>query len=64
MSLDSQLRAALDAAALQHGATSFAGNTCTETVRTGAVTSVWLVRSFWHICSIVPIFPFFDKAPC
>ena len=59
--LNSQLSAAFDAAALNHSAASFGSNTCTKAVSTGAVTRVWLVSSFWHICNIVPNSPTFDK---
>jgi hypothetical protein len=62
MTLNSQLSAAFDAAALDHCAATFSGNARTETVCAGAVTRVWLVSSFWHIFAIVPILWTFYKA--
>lgn len=59
--LDGYFCATLDSATLNHSAASFCGNTSTKTVCTGAVTRVWLVSSFWHICTIVPNFPLFYK---
>lgn len=52
--LNGEFCAALDTTAFDHSAASLRGNTGTKTVRTCAVSCVWLVGSFWHICIIVP----------
>jgi hypothetical protein len=59
--LGSKPCAAFDAAALNHSTTGFCRNTGTEPMSTGAVTRVWLVGSFWHISSILPIFSLIYK---
>jgi hypothetical protein len=59
--LNGQLGATLNAASLNHSTASFCGNTSTKTVGAGAVTRMWLVSSFWHICTIVPNFTPFYK---
>lgn len=60
--LNSQSCASFDATTLDHSSAAFSGDTCTKTVRAGAVTRVWLVGSFWHISVIVANFPLFDKS--
>lgn len=59
--LDRQASATLDAAALNHGAASLGGDARTKAVRAGAVTRVWLMGTFWHICSSVLNIAYFDK---
>jgi hypothetical protein len=59
--LSSELRAALNSATLHYCTTGFGRNTSTKAVSTSAVTRVWLVGSFWHICIIVSNSPVFDK---
>ena len=61
LELDGQFSAAFDTAALDHCATCFCRYTSTKAVCTSAVTSVWLVCSLWHICSILLQFSYFFK---
>jgi len=51
--LDSKLSAAFNTASLDHCAASFGRNASAKAVCAGAVTSVWLVCSLWHICTIL-----------
>lgn len=59
--LDRKACAALGAAALEYILASLARVAYTESVCTGAVTLMWLVSSFWHISSILPLLPCFFK---
>ncbi len=56
--LDRNFCAAFDAASLEYGASSLCRNACAKTMRLCTVSSVWLVRSFWHISVIIPDFTF------
>jgi len=60
--LDSKSCTTLGAAALQYGATRFGRDAGAEAVRAGAVASVWLVGSFWHISGqLYPITLLFSR---
>lgn len=60
--LDTNFGATLDAAALQNSASSLGRNTCAETVSFCTMTRMWLVSSFWHICTTLSYFHLFFKS--
>lgn len=62
--LNRDFRAAFEAAALDHCATSLGRNTCAKTVRLSTMALVWLKCSFWHIVAIIAIFAIFLKDFC
>ena len=59
--LDCYLGTTLCAASFNHCSACFCGNTRTKAVRFGAVTSVGLKCSLWHILYILPKLTPFSK---
>lgn len=60
--LNRQLCAPFSTTALNNSAAALWGDTSTKPVSTGAVSSMWLVCSLWHIWYIVANFSVFRKS--